>query len=147
MADHNSLGFAFTGLKTVQFAIIEEAFRKSGALSIQTSCSFGFNEGENTLIVEVEFNFYKKETPFIKIKVQGYFEIEKNTLKAFFNPEKKEFLFPKKLMVHLTVLTIGATRGILHAKTEGTIYNEFVLPTVNVDALINDDLVFSSQDI
>ncbi len=68
-------------------------------------------------------------------------------MKAFFNPEKKEFLLPKKLMVHLTVLTIGATRGILHAKTEGTIYNEFVLPTVNVDALINGDLIFSSQDI
>ena len=43
---------------------------------------------------------------------------------------------------HLAMLTGGTTRGILHAKTEGTCYNQYVLPTINVTEIIKEDASF-----
>ena len=50
-------------------------------------------------------------------------------------------------MTHLIVLTIGTVRGILHAKTEGTKYNSYILPTINVAELIKTDIVFSKKGL
>lgn len=41
-------------------------------------------------------------------------------------------MVPKSLLTHFAVLTVGTTRGILHAKTENTRLNHFSLPPVNV---------------
>jgi len=41
------------------------------------------------------------------------------------------------------MLTAGALRRILHAKTEGTSFNKYVLPTINVTGIIKEDAKFS----
>jgi len=53
---------------------------------------------------------------------------------------EKGLLIPKVFITHLTLLTIGTVRGILHAKTEGTNFNGFLLPTVNVTELVTADI-------
>jgi len=37
-------------------------------------------------------------------------------------------------------LTVGTVRGILHTKTEGTNFNGFVIPTINVTELVTSDV-------
>ena len=145
MADFNTLGFAFVGIKTDQFAIIDEAYKKTGPLKITTNLSFGINEADKTVAVEVGFDFFKKDTPFLKIGVQAFFEITKDGWETLYKKDEKQVVIPKKLLSHLTVLTIGTTRGILHAKTEGTPYNSIILPTVNVNELVTEDVVIDLE--
>ena len=38
-------------------------------------------------------------------------------------------------------IVVGAARGIIHAKTEGTILNSVILPPINLVEIIKDDLV------
>ena len=52
------------------------------------------------------------------------------------------YLVAKGLAVHFAVLTIGSARGILHAKTEGTPFNEFLLPTIDVNNMLEEDVIF-----
>jgi hypothetical protein len=40
------------------------------------------------------------------------------------------------------MITVGTCRGILHAKTENTKFNQFLIPTINVAELIKEDSVF-----
>lgn len=144
MADYNSLGFAFVGLKTNQFATNDKAYRKTGPLDLQTRIGFGLDINERLLIVEVKFDFLKKEdAPFMQIALQGHFEINKEGWTSILDQENNTFTFPKELVTHLVVLTIGATRGVLHAKTEGSAYNSYILPTVNVGEMLNSDLIFN----
>ncbi len=148
MPDYNSLGFAFVGLKTTQFSTNDKAYKTTGALDLQTNIGFGLDEVNKVLIVEVLFDFLKKkDSPFLKIGLQGHFEIDNKSWKALSNTDDNTFVIPMKLITHLVVLTIGAARGALHAKTEGTIYNTYLLPTVNVAELINEDVIFSSDDL
>ncbi len=37
------------------------------------------------------------------------------------------------------MLCVGTARGILHAKTEGTAFNDFILPAINVEELVEED--------
>ena len=59
------------------------------------------------------------------------------------NKEKKELIVPKGFISHLVMISIGTTRGVLHSKTENTIYNKFLLPTINVNELIKEDVKFN----
>jgi hypothetical protein len=36
------------------------------------------------------------------------------------------------------MLTIGTTRGVLHAKTEHTLFNQYLLPTINVNDIVKE---------
>lgn len=148
MADYNSLGFAFVGLKTTQFATNDKAHRNTGDLDLQTNIGFALDEANRVLIVEVQFDFFKiKDAPFLKIGLQGHFEIDAKGWKQLSNNDSPSIVFPQKLITHFVVLTIGAARGALHAKTEGSIYNTYILPTVNVADVINKDVSFTSQGL
>lgn len=57
--------------------------------------------------------------------------------------ESKTLTVPKGFLCHLAMLTVGTSRGILHAKTEGTCFNKYVLPVINVTEIIKGDASFS----
>lgn len=81
-----------------------------------------------------------KQKVFIKIQVSCHFNIEPDTWTSFL--KDSNVVVPKNFISHLTILTIGTSRGILHAKTEGTEFNQFILPTINVNQLVDADAVF-----
>lgn len=142
---YNKLGFAFTGLKTLSFAPIDSAYKKTGAINFMTGLSFGLDVDDHTVTCTLEIAFEKKEQqPFLVLKTQGQFEIDKNDFKDKISQKDGTFLVTKDLATHLAVLTIGSARGILHAKTEGTVYNQYLLPTIDVKEMIEEDVVFGN---
>ena len=69
-----------------------------------------------------------------------FFKIEDKSWGGFI--KKKEIIFPKAFVAHMAMITVGTSRGILHSKTEGTPYNELILPTLNVADMIPEDIKF-----
>ena len=143
---YNQLGFAFIGLRTVSFAKIEAAYKKTGETDLITGLSFGLDIEDHTISCNTKFSFErKKDQPFLILEVQGLFEINK---KDFLNKVKQNndsYLIAQNLAIHFAVLTVGAARGILHAKTEGTIYNQFILPTIDLKKMIPQDIILSPE--
>lgn len=147
MPTFNDLGFAFVNIKTKQFATIKEAYRKTGDLQLEADAGYGISVEKKQIVVNTRFRFYKKESPFITLEVDCFFEINKKGWKTF-ERDNGDIILPNNLIGHLTVLSIGTTRGILHTKTEGTRYNKYILPTINVNELIdNDDVAFSAEEL
>ncbi|QXP58373.1 hypothetical protein [Olleya sp. HaHaR_3_96] len=141
---YNKLGFALSGLRTVSFATIDTAYKKNGTVNLVSNLGFGIDTDKHVISCNVKFTFEKKaDQPFLILEVKALFEIEKND---FINKVKQEdgtYLVAKGLAVHFAVLSIGAARGVLHAKTEGTVYNEYLLPTIDVQQMVEEDIVFS----
>jgi hypothetical protein len=44
------------------------------------------------------------------------------------------------------MLCVGTLRGVLHAKTENSVYNKFYLPTINVNDLVKTDIVLVTEN-
>jgi len=54
-------------------------------------------------------------------------------------------VIPKGFLTHLTVLTIGTARGVLHTKLEKTGFEKYLLPTLNISDLIKEDMTFDNN--
>lgn len=144
---YNQLGFAFTGLRTVSFAVIEAAHKKTGESNLVTALAFGLDVNDHTITCNTKFSFEKKkDQPFLILEIQALFEINKTDFLEKVKQDDNSYLIAKGLAIHFTVLTIGAARGVLHAKTEGSMFNQFILPTIDVQKMIPEDLVMKAEN-
>jgi hypothetical protein len=76
---YNKLGFAFTGLRTLSFAIIDKAYKKTGGTNLMTGLGFGLDIDDHVVTCNTRFSFEKKkDQPFLILEVKVLFEIEKD---------------------------------------------------------------------
>ncbi|KVV16185.1 hypothetical protein [Flavobacterium sp. TAB 87] len=135
-----SVGFVLAAIKTEQFALFEENFSQKKTTDITTSLEFKINLEEKLIGVFAAFSFEQAKKVFIKIQVSCHFNIDTDSWSSFLQDEI--IVVPQSFIAHLTMLTIGTSRGILHTKTEGTEFNKFILPTINVKSLVDKDAEF-----
>lgn len=137
----NEIGFALAGIKTEQFAVFEEIFVGNKKVELTTNFNFKMNDDEKRIGVYATFQFEQGKKAFIKLVVSCHFDIHEDALQEF--TKNKEITLPLLFMRHLCVITIGTARGILHCKTEGSMLNVFILPTIDVTQLLKEDVVFN----
>jgi hypothetical protein len=138
-----SIGFSLKKVATEQFAIIEDGFDEKGKVRLNTSMRFAADEKAKFIAVFTSFIFDSNNKPFLLIEASCHFSIEDVAWIEMFNSEINSLSVPKGFLCHLAMLTVGTTRGILHAKTEGTCFNKYVIPTINVTEIIKEDVSFS----
>lgn len=138
-----SIGFSLLKISTEQFAIIEDGFNDKGVISVGTSLRYGADEKNKLIAVFSSFSFESEKKLFLIIEASCQFKITDDAWENMLEQESKLLRVPQGFLSHLAVLTIGTTRGILHAKTEGTCFNKYVLPTINVTEIIKEDAIFS----
>ena len=134
------IGFVFSNIVTEQFATIEENYTEGKEINISTRLRLGKHDDDKEVAVFTLFKFEIEKQPFIIIETGCRFKIEQSAWNSFIHEDK--MIIPQGFIIHLAMLAIGTVRGILHAKTEGTIFNRFVLPTIDVTGLVKEDFVF-----
>ena len=134
--------FALIGIQTLEFATIKELYSDDNPnVEIGINAEFGIKSLEEYEIVcSPEVSFLQEGRPFIKIKVACYFSVKQEQWKEYISEENQSVIFPKGFTDHLLMIATGALRGVLHAKTEGTVFNKFLLPTINVAVLTEEDV-------
>jgi len=137
----SDIGFALHKITTEQFAIIEENFSEKGNMRLGTNFRFGIDNKQKAIAVFTAFTFEADAKPFLIIEAGCYFHIQDTTWQQMLNNDTHTLIVPKNLMSHLVMLTVGTTRGILHAKTENTCFNRYVIPTINVNEMIKEDVI------
>ncbi len=138
--NRKEIEFNIKGIKTEQFALFEENHLDKGKINLETSLSYGLNSDERDFIVSIKFTFEMKKKPFITIQVNCNFEIELKSFNDLIVDDK--IIVPNWFIAHMAMITVGTSRGILHSKTEGTIFNKYILPTLNVAQMIPEDAIF-----
>ncbi len=141
-SDTNKVGFLLSNIKTIQFATIESAYQEGSTGDLKLRFNFGIPEGKKWLACDADVEFLMNDQPFVIIKVRCEFAIEPDAWDSFVDSEQNEITFSDGFLRHLAVLTIGTTRGILHAKLEDTPFDQMILPTVNIVDLIEQPLTF-----
>ncbi len=134
------VGFVLSGIKTEQF-YKEEKYHKAGKpIDISTELSFVANLEDKVVGVVATFSYEQAKKTFLKLSVNCQFQLIPETWESCIKEGK--LIIPKGLLAHLSMLTVGTSRGVLFAKTENTIFNAYLLPTINVSAMIEEDAVF-----
>ncbi len=138
--EKETIGFALIGIKTEQFATFEENYVAGKKANITTALEFKINQEGKRIGVYATFTFEQSTKAFLKINVSCHFSIALDSWNSFLIEDK--IVFPKNFISHLTMLTIGTARGVLHCKVDGTEFNKFILPTINVNQMVNKDAEF-----
>ncbi|WP_268034024.1 hypothetical protein [Algoriphagus sp. PAP.12] len=134
--------FNLKGISTDEFATIKECYNKEEDVQVETGYGFEIDPGNYTVAVRFSILFKCNESPFIVLKLTCAFDVEKESFDSFLDSESGKYIIPKGFLTHLTVLTIGTARGVLHVKLEKTGFEKYLLPTLNVSDLIKEDMVF-----
>ena len=135
-----NIEFSIKNIYAEQFALFEENHFDKGEINIDTNLSYGLNISERDFIISIKFTFVNKKKPFITIQVNCNFEIGLESFNNLIVDNK--IIVPNWFIAHMAMITVGTTRGILHSKTEGTIFNKYILPTINVAQMIPEDAIF-----
>lgn len=137
----SQVGFSLIKVTTEEFTKYDSVYNDDKDVQFGTNISFGLNDENHMIVVLLTVKFSQNEIPFLILKAACHFDVEESSWNKFLNTAKKDIIFPRGFIGHLVMLTIGTTRGILHSETKGTAYNKFLLPTINVNEIIKDDLV------
>lgn len=128
-----AISFAYSGLKTTQFAMIKEVIGKAIALNISTNVSGDYNNSTITIGLRVEFA--SDESSILIIETESNFSIKDDNWCSLSNNCSENVIFPKDFIEHLVAVSLSSTRGVLCAKTEGTKFDKYFLPLFNVTEL------------
>lgn len=139
------IAFFLKKITTEQFAIVEESFVEEKDVDLSVNLRFGADMTSKLIVSFASFQFVTEKQPFIIIEIGCHFGIEQSAWDSLYNAEDGTIKFNNGFMAHLAMLTVGTVRGVLHAKTENTIFNQFILPTINVADLIKGDIEFKED--
>ena len=142
----NKIGFSLNNVTTEQFAIIEEAFNNKNPVELNLGSSFAVDIEKKLISNFFKVQFTQNKTPFLILETGCHFKISPDAWDEFFDKEENKITLPKGFASHLVMLNIGTSRGVLHAKTEDTIFNQYMLPTINVNLLIDKDVVLDLNE-
>ena len=138
-----SIGFSLKRVTTEQFAIIEEGFDEKGKIRLKTSMRFAADDKQKYIAVFTSFIFDSNNEPFLLVEASCHFSIKDDAWNEMYDANLNTLTVPKGFLCHLAMLTVGTSRGILHSKTEGTCFNKYVLPTINVTKIVKENATFS----
>jgi len=148
MENKDQISFGLRKITTEQFAVIESAFdEKNDNIELVTNLRFGFNIEKRMIVPLLSINFSQNKNPFLLLEIGCHFEIIKEHWDNLYLKDNHEIKIPKNIALHLVMLSIGTLRGVLHAKTENTFFNRFLVPTINVNDLVKEDIIINTSDI
>lgn len=145
MENTSQISFGLRQITTEQFAIINSAFDESNTnVELETGLRFGFNVEMKVISCLIAIKFTQNKNPFLLLEIGCHFEIKEDDWEKLYNYETKEVQLSTGLARHFTMLCIGTLRGVLHAKTENTLFNKFLIPTINVNNLVKEDILIKT---
>lgn len=145
MSQEETIPFRLAAIHTLEFATFEDHLDYcKDKNELEGGLRAGMNYAIDDEHASIECSFKAEILLFkeviIVIEVACEFDIEPNAWNAM--RQDSQFIISKGLARHLGVITVGTTRGVLHAKTDNTPFNKFYLPTVSVAEMVLEDVDF-----
>lgn len=130
--------FRLVNIKIDQFAILQEELPHQ-ELTLNLEIGSGANKCDRIVINKLKVNIVKDNDLLMTIAISCFFEIKLDSWKEWEHDNKVKI--PRGFLVHTAIHTLGTMRGIMFCKTEGTPYQQLILPPTNVDNMITEDLL------
>lgn len=139
----DGIGFALRKISLDQFAVLKEAYQEGEKVRFDVSLDFGLNIEQKMFRVSARIRFSQQHPqPFLLIEGNAEFAIEPDAWERFNREGEQAMVFPPGFVAHLAALTVGSLRGMLYVKTQDTIFNQFMIPTINVAEIVGEDVRF-----
>lgn len=141
-----NIGFSLEKITSEHFTIAEDAYRTEKRTKMQIDFEYSADYQSYTVSVYVGIRFFQDSSSFLTLKTGCHFTITESARAAFLSDDNNRLILPRNFIRHLLMLSIGTTRGVLHAKTEQTGLNHILLPAIDVNDIIDGDVILAFAD-
>jgi hypothetical protein len=131
--------FRLRRIETLQFELIQ-APQPESKLKYSASFEFGMFPDEQTILCKLAFRLKEDSKDLLIIDTAVSFRISQDDFDTKII-KKNKYVIPKATARHLATIVTGTARGILHTKTEGTNFNKYPIPMLNVEERITEDVI------
>ncbi len=130
--------FKMAKINVSQFAILADNVPDDG---LSYSVNLGFKAATNAKRIGCEFSveFMHIKKPILKLGIFCEYDIFPEDWDE--RIEKKHLTIKKEELGYFANQTVGVSRGVMFCKTEGTPFNQFIIPPINLNSLLNNDFV------
>jgi hypothetical protein len=136
-----SVEFSIAKITTEQFAVIDDCYSPEKEVELVGEFRFALIQKDRVISSFSQFRFQQDNKPFLVIEVGCHFKIKDDSWSQFKNGDK--MVIEKGFMLHLLTISVGTTRGVLHAKTESSRFNQYLLPTTNLMDIVKEDFTIN----
>ena len=131
------LNFLMRQIKVNQFAILAND-APAGEIPVEFCVQFKTDMVGKWIAVAFKTQYMNGSAPLLLLEMQCDFQVKPEDWDSLISDGK--LVFPVEFLRHIALHTVGSARGILFCKTEGSPFNRFNLPPVNLETMINQDL-------
>lgn len=134
-----TIPYKISHIETVQFAIFPDNFINGQEVLINTNCGYNVRSDLNQVRNVISVNYTQNEKLLMVVQLACYYDIAPEGVEAI----KAEGKIPIDFLRYMGSISVGTIRGVIHAKTEGTVLNPVVMPPVNLEEMVKNDLMLS----
>lgn len=123
-------------IETKQFAIFPELFENGVEVNVNSSYGFALGQDVSTVRCASRFNYIQGDKTLLILELHVDFQIAEEGISEI----KKKGVIPVDFLRYMATIVVGTARGVIHAKTAGTVLNPIVLPPINLVETIKEDM-------
>lgn len=139
--------FGLRKINTLEFATIKEPDASEHEnMELKANVTYGMDKNLRFIGTSIKLQFEANNSPFIILNVSCEFEIEEDTWNQSIDNASNSISFSRNFLLHLVSITVGTARGILYTKTENTPFNKYILPTIDINGLVEEDQTFQLDE-
>lgn len=137
-----SIPYKINKIETRQFACFPEVFITSTEINVGSEFVFQQSIEKNKIICISKIRYQQADRLLLILELACVFDIAPDGMEEL----KRESKIPKGFLQYMASIVVGTARGVIHAKTEGSLLNPVVLPPINLVELIKDDISLLKKD-
>lgn len=132
----NPIPYRISHIETKQFAFFPDQFVNGKEVNIAAQTEFAYKTDLSGIRNMLMIQYTQDEHLLLILQLNCFFEIAPEGITAI----KGEGKIPVDFLRYMATISVGAARGVIHAKTEGSVLNPVVLSPINLVEMIKEDM-------
>lgn len=138
-----TIPYRISRIETKQIAVFPDVFVWGDAVNVPIEFKFTADTHKNEVCTVGIFRYEQKQKLLLILELACYFNISQEGWSEVKKEDK--WIIPVDFLRYMATIVVGAARGILHVKTEGTAFNSIILPPINLVEIIKEDYVIGEK--
>lgn len=133
--------FKLNDIRQVQFVTLCNEWPE-GEMQVGNQINFSSDTQNRLVRCLLNIEYKKNDITQMMLSVETVFEFSRDSWSSMYDLNGDQWILPVGLVHHLTDITIGAARGILAVRTDDAGFPRAMLPLVNPQQFMRDNLRF-----
>ena len=142
----NPIPYRIVQIHIDAFNMKNEPVEESAKIGIKSSYTFQTQFEQELIRCISDFCFVKDNEQMLNLQLTCVFAVEHEAYQGMYNENRSKLTVPTYFCRYMATIAVGAARGAMAAKVQGSELENLVLPPINLVETIQNDTVFNVEE-